>query len=197
MIKKITTVLGMLFFTQFLLSCFPCKCPQPKSWEVHYSELTVTAYNTSGFQYKDVEDTVHRNAFGLGVSVSSDLIELAGGGSSGSFGGFGYANALSCDCIADEYTYSDPIDYMEIFVTDTKTSEVWEVTDLFTTYSGSDGNLVRLDEFFKQREDWQDGFQMELAEYKSIPHSAVFRVDAYLKSGKMLSKQTQLIHFFN
>ena len=173
-----------------------CNCPEPQKSQVNYNAVTLTPYNTSGFRDEVVEDTVHRNSFGLGVSVNFELEKLAASTDVNANFGFGFAMAFSCDCVGDEYKYPDPIDHVKIFVTDVQTAETREITDYFAAYEYSNGGLISLDEFFSKKEDWHDGFQFELVEYDDIPAAAIFTVEAFLKSGKKFSEQTDQINFF-
>src|SRR3989339_658107 len=45
------------------------------------------------------------------------------------------------------------------------------------------------------REEWHDGFQLDLLDYKTIPDNAVFIAEAFLESGLMFTAETPEIYF--
>lgn len=194
--KKTIIVLGLIYLIQFTISCIPCDCNPPQTFEIIYYDITVTAYNTAGYQNNIVEDTIYKNAFGLTVTVDFDLITIAKLMNPKGKAGFNIATAWSCSCVEDKFEYTDPIDRIEIFVIDPKTQETVEITNNFAIYEYSKEELISLEEFFNNREDWHDGFQFELVEFELIPNSTVFRVDIYLESGTRFTKETDQINFY-
>ncbi len=192
---KSVTVLISIFAIQFVTSCvYRCTCDDSVTYEVIYESITVTPWNTSGFNAsEEVTDSVYRNAFGITLSVNFEPKEV-----SCSQTGFGFSKAMawSCSCPDDEYTFVDPIAYAEVFVTNVDTNEQIEVSSLFGTY-GYDNELISLDELFDIRQEWHDGFQFELINFDSIPSSAIFTVNVYLQSGMKFTEQTQQINFYD
>ena len=190
--NKTLIVLSIGFLSQTIISC--CNCGDSSTYENYYSGVTVTPYNNSGFypQIAIATDTVYRNAFGLGIEVNFES-KLYSDQTLGF--GFNSAMALSCDCEGDEYIYPDPIDFMEIFVTNQTDGQTIDVSDHFQIY-GYTGELMTLDDFFAQRERWHDGFQIELVNYDSVPESAIFKAEVFLESGKSFVGQTNIVNFF-
>ena len=196
MIKKTFIVLGLIYLVQFAISCIPCDCPGAETFEIDYYDLKVQAYNTAGFHDDIVEDTIYKNALGLIVTVEFDLINIAQLNSTEPSFCFNYGALWACSCVEDEFQYPDPIDRMEVFVSNVQTLETVEVTSSFSIYEYSKEELISLEEFFNNRENWHDGFQFELTEFDLIPNSAIFTVDTYLKSGVKFTKKTEQINFY-
>ena len=193
MAKKVIIIMLGFFFTQLMVSCI-CNCGTPGVYEVEYSGAFITPMNTAGFYTEPVTDTVYKNSFGLYMGLDFEMVQTAMV-SNNNFTGFGFAQAFSCSCDGDEYGYPDPLSTMDLFVINTKTEERINVTSWFGVY-GYDG-ILPFDEFFKQREDWHDGFQVELVEFDSIPNSAIFVVEAHLESGLIFTKETSVVNFYD
>jgi hypothetical protein len=54
-----------------------------------------------------------------------------------------------------------------------------------------------LEEFMQIREEWHDGFQLQLSDYQWVPNDVVFEAKVQLESGITFTGQTKLIHFKN
>jgi len=187
--SKVIVILLIGFISQLIISC--CDCDDPHTYENIYTGVTVIPYDNSGFSPQEVTDTVYKNAFGLGVYVDFELRQYA---NRISFG-FSSAMAFQCDCIEPEYVYSDPINHLEIFLIIPGKQEQSNVTDLFQIYD-YENKLVSLDDFFAQREDWHDGFQLELVKFETIPESAIFKTTVILESGNSYTDQTGVVNFY-
>lgn len=192
MFRKGLIIIGVLFIIQTVTSCL-FRCPESSTYETRYHSVKIEARNTSGFYDVPVVDSVFKNTFGLNVFVSFEMIQIAKNFSPSGF--FNTALAFSCDNGGDEYLYPDPIDYLELYVMDPKTQIRYLVSDCFGVYSNSTSEPMSLDEFFEIREEWHDGFQFILIDYKTIPDNAVFIVEAFLESGQMFTAETPEIHF--
>jgi len=194
MARKSLAVLAIMFVVQSVFSCIPCDCPKSQIYDVKYKSIALTAYDTSGLQDKVMEDTINKNAFGITVAVNFELERIAK--LLDINGNFGFNAAMACDCVGNEYNYSDPIDRIEIFVTDSKTSQTREITDHFAIYGDANGGLISLKQYFNNRHVLYEKFQLRLVTFDLIPSAATFTVNTYLESGKKLSKQTGQINFF-
>lgn len=178
---------------QSLSSCFwSCNCPEMSTYEIEYNNVDITAYDTSDFGYSPVEDSVYKNAFGLGVLVSSTQNKIG----MVQIGSFGFSNAMACDCMGSEYRYPDPIDNAVIYMTNIESGIEQEVTEFFEI-SGYDGVPIALETFFMNRYDGHDGFQFKLAQYDEVPNSVIFRVEISLESGTVFSDETDQINFYH
>ena len=194
MAKKVIIIMLGFFLTQLMVSCW-CTCGTPEFYEVHYSGVSIEPKDISGFYTKPVKDTVYKNSFGLEIMLESEVIQTAMISIS-NFSGFGVAQAFApCDCEGGGYTYPDALTNMELFVMNTETDEKINATSWFGIYESDE--LIPFDEFFKQREYWYDGFQVELVDFDSIPNSAIFVVEAHLESGLMFMKETKVINFYD
>lgn len=193
--KKLISLLLIYFFQFLATSCDPsCYCDPARTFERTYNELELKAWDTSGFQNEEVSDTVNRNSFGLTVSVEFDLNQIAYLKSRLDFSSFGFASAYACSCVPDEYINVDPIESIEIRVTDTQSLEITDVTTNFSTYDYN-GEQIIISDFFENRANWNDGFQLDMTEYDNIPDSSIFEVKVILESGTELIEQTQEINF--
>ena len=110
------------------------------------------------------------------------------------FSSFGFASVYACSCVPNEYINVDPIEFIEIQVTDTLSHEITDVTANFSTYDYN-GEQITISDFFENRADWHDGFQLDLTEYDNIPDTSIFMVKIILESGNELIEQTQEINF--
>ncbi|MGB2245051.1 MAG: hypothetical protein ACPH19_02845 [Flavobacteriaceae bacterium] len=192
--KKGIALLVIYFFQFIATSCDPCSCVPAKTFERTYNGLELKAWDTSGFQNEEVSGTVNKNSFGLTVSVEFDLNQIAYLKSRLDFSSFGFASAYACSCIPDEYINVDPIEFIEIRLTDTQSQEITDVTANFSTYDYN-GKRITISDFFENRADWHDGFQLYMTEYDNIPETSIFEVKIILKSGTELIEQTQEINF--
>lgn len=191
--NKVLIVLSTMFLSQVFFSC--CDCPISETFENNYTNVSIIPYDTSGFNTEIVIDKVSKNTFGLGLLVNFETIKVASNFKKLSSLGFNSALAFSdCDCIGDEFNYPDPIDNFKISIIDTQTEQNMYVTENFKIYSYSN-ELITLNDFFNQRENWHDGFQIELVAYDSMPNSVIFMVEVFLESGKTFSNQTEIINF--
>ena len=191
--KKNGIAVLFLYLLQFTIACDPCDCPTPSTYERTYNDVLVKAWDTSGFQTKEVDGKVNKNAFGLTISVEFELEKIAHHKTHNSFG---FGSAIACSCSSDKYINVDPIVSIEILVTNRDTNEINTVTDLFKTNGYYNDKPITLTELFKNKEEWRDGFQLDLVAYETIPDNSIFTVKAFLKSGIMLSKQTKEINFY-
>jgi len=193
--NKVLIILSAMFLSQMFFSCWGCDCSAPSTFENNYTDVSIIPYDTSGFNPEIVVNKAYKNAFGLGISVIFEPIKISYNLKIFSDLGFTSAMAFSCDCETDKYIYPDPIDYMNIYIIDTQTEQKIDITDKFKIYFYSN-ELISLNEFFEQRENWHDGFQIELVEFESIPNSVIFIAEIFLESGKTFSNQTEIINFY-
>jgi len=191
---KIVFIYSLIFLTQLIASCLPCTCDAPQTFNVVYESVIVRAFDTSGFNAAEVMDSVHRNAFGMSVSVNFETLSISSAPKK--IQGFGFSAALACTCDDDEFNFIDPIDRLDIKVMDVLTNEEVDVSDSFVTFDYL-GNETSLDKFFDTIEEEQDGFQFELMSSEKIPNSSVFIITVYLDSGLTLTKETGQINFID
>ena len=194
MIKKAVLLSVFISLIQLFFSCDPCVCPDPQAYEIVYDEILVTAFNTAGFYVNPVEDTVYKNAFGITLITNYEMVLIAANISGGT--GLGFSSLMACDCITDSHTYADPISHANIYATDALNQETMDVTDKFVAFDPYANQQISINELFEQLEPWQDLFQFELADFDSIPNSAIFTVKLYLESGIKFIEHTEQINFY-
>lgn len=118
--KKLTALL-LIYVFQFIMSCDErCYCPPIKTFEKTFKGFELKAWDTSGFQSKEVTNTVNKNSFGLTVSVQFNFNQISYRQSKFDFSYFGFASAYACSCPMDKYIDVDAIEAIKILVTDTK-----------------------------------------------------------------------------
>ena len=162
-----------------------------------YNNLEIQAWDTSGFQNEEVINTAKKNAFGLTIAVQFELNQISYSEKMVNMRLFGFTSAYAmsgCDCPVDEYINLDPIVSIKINVTNLENQEIIDVTDNFTTYNYN-GEQLTINELFEIREEWHDGFQMDMSKYDNIPDSSLFTVIILLESGIELIEDTQEITF--
>lgn len=189
--------LFLIYIFQFLAtSCVPffCDCDRAKTYERTYKGFELNAFFTSDFQNTEGSNTVNKNSFGLLVSVESQLNQIANLKSKFDFSSFGFASAYACTCVSDEYINVDPIEYIEIEVTDSQSQEITDVTANFSIYD-LNGKQTTIKDLFENRTYRNDGFRLNMMEYDNIPDSSIFSVKIVLASGTELIQQTQEINF--
>lgn len=196
--KKVLSIL-LLYIIQFITtSCIlSCDCDPIKTFERMYNGLELKSWDTSGFQNEEVIDSAYKNAFGLTVSVKFELNQVSFSESNLNTKSFGFPSAYAmsdCDCPTDEYINIDPISSIEITVKNTENQEIIDVTDNFMVYTYN-GERLPLNELFKNKPSWHDGFQIDMTKYDNIPNFSIFTVKIILESGTELTKQTQEIKF--
>ncbi len=190
MVKKSFFLLLLVFLLQLIPSCI-FRCPDPGVFENIYTDVSITAINTAGFYPSEVSDSVYKNAFGLTVVVNFEWKQIAATWKK-AIPRFKTAFALSCD--GDTYLYPDPIKTLEIYALDPNNSERINASSWFSIH-GYNSNLLGLEEFMQIREEWHDGFQLELSDYSLVPNDVVFEAVVQLESGITFTGQTKLIHF--
>lgn len=189
--KKAFILFFALFLFQFILSCGNGPC-STEHYDNLYNGLEVTAYDTSKLSNKIIEegDTTYRYTFGLEILVHFETIRT--GMILPAKPSYGFTSAVAC---GSKYSYPDPIDHAEIFVIDAQTDEKINITANFGMYQSADRTFISLEQFFEERELWNDGFRFDLIHYQNIPTSSIFVIEIYFASGKMFSESTQTIVF--
>lgn len=104
-LKRVAIVLSIIFLSRLIVSC--CKCPDTKEMKYHYGEITVSNLDNSGeHAFITDADDVLKDAFGLQIKLG---IESGERYYAPRDLGFSNANAMSCDCIYDEYLPTESI----------------------------------------------------------------------------------------
>ena len=191
----------LLYLAQFLMAtdCTGCDCQGTTKYNVVYSDVELTAWDTSKFQNKIVEGTVSKNAFGIEISVHHDYDQIASfhkTNNTALTAGFGFAYAWSCDCVVEHY-FPDPIAFIRVGVTDVVTQNEIDITTHFTTNSYDDTalNIEALLEQYKEEKQSYLNWQLDLTNTTDIPDSAVFTLVVTLESGITFTQQTDGISF--
>ncbi len=192
--KKIISLFLIYFFQFLATSCETCSCELMKTFERTYNGLDIKAWDTAGFQNSEVSDTVNKNSFGLSILLDFGLNQISHSKTRSTFSAFGFASAYACSCQPDQFINVDPIDIIEIKVTDTQSQEKTDITAHFASYDFN-GEYIPINEALKNKVDWIDRFQLDMIEYDNIPNTSIFEVKIILQSGTELIEQTQKINF--
>jgi hypothetical protein len=177
---------------QLITSCFPT-CGDPGIYENIYNSVWIEAYDNSGFYSKPIVDSVYKNAFGLSVGLNFETNQI--GMNTLQFNSL-FSSAFANECESPTFTYPDPVKLVLIYVTNTQTGEKTDASSYFGMEDYYGNELITLEQFFIQREEWHDGFQFQLVNWDSIPNSAIFTAEAYLESGIVFMNQTKQINFY-
>lgn len=194
--KKKWIALFLLYGLQFAFTACspPCDCDDASIFEITYTEVELTTYDTSGFRNAIAETNIPKNAFGLEIFLNADQQQIADRSFKLNLGGFGFNSAVACDCVPPEYVFKDPIIGVEILVTDTITNTSIEVTDNFTITDFND-EVAPFSTFFESRNQLRTNFQLDLSLLDNIPDTSIFTVNLTLESGTIISKSTNMITF--
>ncbi|MBL4746653.1 MAG: hypothetical protein JKY08_09840 [Flavobacteriaceae bacterium] len=192
--NRVKIVLIAMFAFQFIVSC--CNCESSETFENHYSEVSIIAYDTSGFSVVEATENVFKNAFGLGILVGSEAIKVSSSLQFFKELGFGSALAFQCDCDENKFLYPDPLSKLVIYAIDPDTLVKTIVTENFNMRSYDD-TFISVDAFFELREEWHDGFQLTLVSSDNLPDQVIFMAEVFLASGKSFTNQTATVHFIS
>lgn len=198
--KKALIILSTFFLFQTLYSCWvfggACECENAEAFENTYTNIEIEAYDLSGFNSKPLEAKAYKNAFGLMIGAKYESKEINTNKGDNLKLGFNSAMATQdCNCLGDNYRYTDQLLGLNVFVVDAKTQKTKEVSDLFLIESYN-GKQISIEEFFKSREKWDNNFRIKLSKFESIPDKCIFICEIKLESGKILSSETKNIEFY-
>lgn len=194
MIKKVLLILAIIFSLQVTMSCIFCNCPDTNTYDVIYNSASVTAINTSGFNYETVTDSVYKNAFGLEILISYDQVLSTTNNSS--YFTLGFKPLMACSCNSNEYLFPDPVSDIQIFSINTLTNESVNVTSDFEVPVWHDEGMS-IQGYIEQGIEWLTYLQVEMVEHEEIPSSVIFRVEVTLQSGTIFTDETSQVNFYN
>jgi hypothetical protein len=202
--KKVFTILYVLFLTQFFISCFADNCGGGGGkFEVTYNGLEINpAKVIEGRPYEVLRSNgAYKTAFGLEIIMEFDLKQV------GMLlpNSYGFTSTLACSPVLPHYTRLNPIASFDIFVIDTQTDEKTKITSFFVIrdYSSdySSYEWISIKEFFEKvrpsyyNQSYDAPFFFKLNQYDSIPKNSIFTVEAHLESGQIVSHSSKSIHF--
>ncbi|WP_165750028.1 hypothetical protein [Cellulophaga sp. Z1A5H] len=195
--KKNIIALCLLYSIQFIFTACtePCNCDDASIFEVSYTAVDLTTYDTSGFQNSTSENDLYKNAFGLEIYVVAEENQIAENTPGIKLSGFGFNSALACSCEEPEYIYLDPLRDIEILVLDVNNQVTTDVIANFTVFDYYADSGVDLKEYFQARENWRVNFLVDLVHTDNIPDQAIFTINITLESGEVLTQKTNEIVF--
>lgn len=191
----------ILYLAPLLMAtdCGDCYCGDYNEYNIVYTGVEFSAWDTSKFQNREVEDQASKNAFGVELYVKHDRngIALNHKPKHVSHASFGIAYAWSCSCIEATNHFPDPIKSIEIIATNTTTQEDMDVTTNFSTtyYDGKTIGIADLLVDYKNNKHDYLNWQLDLVDSTNIPDKAIFTLIVTLDSGKVFSEQTNEISF--
>lgn len=193
MIKKAIIIGALMFIIQLIVSC-RCNCPEPEYYDVSYTGIVFSPFNTLLQEISSEEDSLTKESFGLNVlfDIEEKLISW-----SAKKQAFKFNSLMACSCLDKDLSYPDPISHVEIFVVDRLTNQKKKATSYFRTKKYYSDDWINITDFFEEREEWEVEFTFTLFDHDSIPNSAVFIAEAFLESGTMFTSQTNNIDFFD
>lgn len=190
----------ILYLAPLLMAtdCGNCGCGDYREYNIVYKDVEFSVWDTSKFQDKEVEGVVSKNAFGIKIYVKYDQdgIAFSHKPKHTSHASFGIAYAWSCDCIAPEYHFPDPIKSIQIVATDTANQKEVDVTSNFTTRDGEKNvTIPELLKEYKESKREYLSWQLDLTDATNIPNKAVFALTVTLDSGITFTQETAKIIF--
>lgn len=195
MSKKIFIVLLVGFITQTMVSCI-CDCPAPIRERIIYSGLMIKGLDTTGYDISDIDQSIYKSNLGLEIDVTID-VESIGCLYPVKFTLFNSVFACSCD--DPYYEILDGMVNMEVYMINSETNFVENVTMYFNVYNGG-GEDISINTLFEEYEYYGSRdpyFRLSLISTEFIPSSANFTVDIHLESGKVLQASTGIINFID
>ncbi len=193
MLARVLTIMSIIFLSQTIVSCILNPCGDdngPSAYDVVYTESRIGVYDTSGFNEEIATDSVYKFAFGLQISVDTERTPI----STNYEKGFAFNSLFACSPSEPEYNFDDPLDNVEIFFINTLTGEKKNAGAYFGLTSYNDNVIL-----FKDKEhevSYYGGYYsltLEPTKLDSIPNSVIFRIEATLQSGTVLSDQSPTI----
>lgn len=199
--KRIPIKAILIVYMTPLLMATDCSCNcQDESYEIQYTGVEITAWDTSKFHNKLAEGEVSKNAFGINIHVEYEQNEIAlqQPQKKTSFASFGIAYAWSCDCYYN-YSFPDPIMSIFITATDNVSQNEVDVTDAFimTRYGGDSYTVSEVLEQYKTAEEAYIHWEFDLVNTTVIPDEATFTVTITLDSGKTLTHESEFVTFID
>lgn len=212
--RKIVLTFLVLGVLQLGLLCQKeeCKvCPTLKNLTTHFEKLTLTVWNTAGLRSQVAsQDTLYKQSFGLELEIefaNSSVAHLQVPTC-----GLGFNTLLAgakCPlCFEYALINRDPYDSLRILMTDIQTRINHNFTSAFRF---RDKPLANLEDYlakdtvtilaegsavngiYKHR---SFTFYLDLIDFKTVPNSAIFTVELFLRSGQKLSVKTEQINFY-
>ena len=196
--KCLSFILALLFIQFSLSLCWSyCNCSPPSTYEVRYTDLDLKILNTTGFWPKEVQDTIHKRELGINILVQFDEKEIATWDLNVSPKYIWLPTLMACSCSPNTYIYVDDINDLKIWVQDVKNVQQTNPIDITANFKASYGaELISIAAEMEARWEGDNTFSIELTETKTIPSSAIFIIEIYLKSGARVSGETQQINFY-
>lgn len=190
----------LMLYIAPLLMATDCSCNcQDESYEIQYTGVEVTVWDTSKFQPKAVEGEVSKNAFGIEIYVEhqQDEIVFNRNTKNTSYASFGMAYAWSCDCVPPDYHFPDPLKSIQIIATDTANQNDIDVTEKFTTknYDDKDVTIPELLEEYNNQKQQYLHWRLDLTDTTDMPDNVIFTLTVTLDSSETFIQQTDEIIF--
>jgi len=198
--NKIFKSLCFIYLLQFFATSCDVKCNCPKEidvFEILYNSLELKAFDTSGFQESEISSIVNKNSFGLTVTLLYDLIKIGYNNykiNELNLSSFGFSPTYACTCPSKEVLLN-PINKVEIMVTNVNNQETKNVTSKFSTQYRYNEEEISIDELIGKITENDFFFALDLVDYEDIPNSSIFTIKIILESGVELIEQTKEINF--
>lgn len=196
---KVLSILICIFFIQTLGSCL-LRCDDPRSYSVSYESIKVESLDTSGFNIKNSDSALFKNAFAIKIDLHTEEKEVSDYRIATSIG-FNSAYAIE-KCEDAYYIYEDT--FADIILT--RIDENGDETIVTNDFSGTDydgSSLTIAQIVIKQNNDYSypyirpDAFNLELQNYRNLPRKIKLRVDVVLESATILTYETDTLYFVN
>lgn len=109
-LKKVAFILALIFLLRLISAC--CRCDEPSKLHYLFDEVLVQNLDNSGEYYVvSTSERITKEAFGLQIELS---IKKESNYYSPRSISFSSANAISCECVYEEYLPKDTISALSI-----------------------------------------------------------------------------------
>lgn len=187
--KKLIIVFTIILSLQFIASC----CPNPGTFEVTYSEISLHTLQLENNVLVKTQNNVKVNKldFALGVSMQENLKQVASNFLE--IGNLGFQKGYATSCPDNEFMYIENISAIKINQINASNTKV-DVTQNFK-YKDFNNQFLSISDFITKRETWQDDFNFYLKNESAIESSAKFEIIITFTTNKELSFITEDVLF--
>ncbi len=187
--KKIAIVFTVIFGLQFIASC----CPDPGTFEVTYSDITVRTLveDNNIFTDTDFNTKINKSNFVLSIVLKEELKQVAF--LFNSINKFGFQKSYATSCPDSNFIYIEEVQEIIVNQIDESNNKT-DVTNNFE-FKFSNSENISISEFISRKENWQNGFEFYLKNENGIESIVKFEVTILLQSNKTLSFVTEQVQF--
>lgn len=189
--KRISILIVLFTLAKLLESCFIWNCPEPKTYDVFFTDAQARLFDTKGFYETLIADSVQVTYLAIEVWLNDERKEIIANNHP-----FRFTNSdlYAFECGDDKEIYNDlPID-LRVFTCNEGYTNKTDVTDQFHV-PRYDDNYLTVREVYSLNE-LLDYLVLEVTDSAKIVGELAFIIDVELASGKVLSDTSQLVTIY-